>query len=408
MKRSGSADLALMGGSIPSWLFERMTKLSLPIVESIILEYGQQGFLQRLSDPFWFQSFGSVIGMDWNSSGVTTAVMSALKKSLNPLSKELGIYVCGGKGKDSLLTPSQLIEVGNKTGLDGNELVRCSKLSAKVDNTAVQDGFNLYLHSFIVSDKGDWSVIQQGMQTVTSKARRYHWNSENIKSFVEEPHTAICGENQGEILNLVDKLAQPSQQAILSITRENPEKMLAEIKRSVARRMTLPTYCDIKAKDVDLKRLGSILWLAQENETQKFEDLLLLNGLGPRTLQSLTLVSEVIHGTPSRFTDPARFAFAHGSKNGKSSFPVPTHVYDETISALKTSVEKAKMGETDKQEAIKKLTKLAQKAEQDFIPNDNFETVLQKERDDSYKYGGKTTKGFSKPPQSKQLSLFGN
>jgi uncharacterized protein len=401
MKRSGSADLALMGGSIPSWLFERMTKLSLPIVESIILEYGQQGFLQRLSDPFWFQSFGSVIGMDWNSSGVTTAVMSALKKALNPHSKELGIYICGGKGKDSLLTPSQLIEIGNKTGLDGNELARCSKLSAKVDNTAVQDGFNLYLHSFIVSDKGDWSVIQQGMQTATSKARRYHWNSDNIKSFVEEPHTAICGENQGQILNLVDKLAQPSQQAILNITKENPEKMLAEVKN-----MILPTYCDIKAKDVDLKRLGSILWLAQENETQKFEDLLLLNGLGPRTLQSLTLVSEVIHGTPSRFTDPARFAFAHGSKNGKSSFPVPTHVYDDTISALKSSIEKAKMGETDKQEAIKKLTKLAQKAEENFIPNDNFESVLQKERDDSWKYGGRTVKGFSKPPQNEQLSLF--
>ena len=392
MKRAGSADLALMGGSIPSWLFDRMTKLSLPIVESIVLEYGTQGFLQRLSDPFWFQSFGSVIGMDWNSSGVTTAVMSALKKALNPHSKELGIYVCGGKGKDSLLTPSQLIEVGNKTGLDGLELARCSRLSAKVDNTAIQDGFQIYMHNFVVNNQGDWSVIQQGMQTETSKARRYHWNSDNIKSFVEEPHTAICGENQGEILNLVDKLAQPSQQAILTITKENPEKMLAEVKK-----MVLPTYCDIKPKDVDLKRLGSILWLAQENETQKFEDLLLLNGLGPRTLQSLTLVSEVIHGTPSRFTDPARFAFAHGSKNGKSSFPVPTHVYDETITALKSSVEKAKLGETDKQEAIKKLHKLAQRAEADFTPNDNFEALLQKERDESHLYGGRSIKGWEKP-----------
>lgn len=218
---------------------------------------------------------------------------------------------------------------------------------------------------------------------------------------MEEPHSAICGENQGEILNLVDKLAQPSQQAILSITQENPEKMLQEIKK-----MVLPTYCDIKAKDVDLKRLGSILWLAQENETQTFEDLLLLKGLGPRTLQSLTLVSEVIHGTPSRFTDPARFAFAHGSKNGKSSFPVPTHVYDETISALKISVEKAKLGETDKQEAIKKLTKLAQKAEEKFIPNENFEAVLQKERDEAWKYGDRTVKGFSKPTREKQLNLF--
>ena len=403
MKRSGSADLALMGGSIPAWLFERMTQLSLPIVESIILEYGQQGFLQRLSDPFWFQSFGAVIGMDWNSSGVTTAVMSALKKSLNPHSKTLGIYVCGGKGKDSLLTPSQLIEVGNKTGLDGNYLANCSKLSAKVDNTALQDGFQIYMHNFVVSDKGDWSVIQQGMQTETSKARRYHWNSDSIQSFVQEPHTAICGENQGMILNLVDKDAKLTQQAILAITKANPEEILREIPH-----MKLPSYCDIRAKDVDLKRLGSILWLAQENETQKFEDLLLLNGLGPRTLQSLTLVSEVIHGTPSRFTDPARFAFAHGSKNGKSSFPVPTHVYDETIATLKSSVEKAKLGETDKQEAIKKLTKLAQKAEENFVPNDNFESVLQKEREDAWKYGGRTVKGFSKPPQNVQLNLFGD
>ncbi len=401
MKRSGAADLALMGGSIPPWLFDRMTKLCLPIVESIITEYGQQEFLRRLSDPFWFQSFGAVIGMDWNSSGVTTAVMSALKKSLNPHSKTLGLYVCGGKGKDSLLTPSQLIEVGNKTGLDGNYLAKCSKLSAKVDNTALQDGFNLYLHSFVVSDKGDWSVIQQGMQTQTSKARRYHWNSDNVQSFVEEPHTAICGENQGMILNLVDKDATATQQAILAITKTNPEEILREIPY-----MKLPTYCDMKAKDVDLKRLGSILWLAQENETQKFEDLLLLNGLGPRTLQSLTLVSEVIHGTPSRFTDPARFAFAHGSKNGKSSFPVPTHVYDETISTLKSSVEKAKIGETDKQEAIKKLTKLAQKAEENFTPNDSFEAVLQKERDDAWRYGGRTIKGFSKPPNNGQLGLF--
>lgn len=296
MKRAGTADLALMGGSIPSWLFERMTKLSLPIVESIIAEYGHQGFLRRLSDPFWFQSFGSVIGMDWNSSGVTTALMAALKKSLNPHSKALGIYVCGGKGKDSLQTPNQLIEVGNQTGLNGNELAKCSKLSAKVDNTAIQDGFQIYMHNFVVSNKGDWTVIQQGMQTNTSKARRYHWNSGSFESFIQEPHTAICGDNQGEILNLVDKMALPTQQGILAITQENPEKILKEIPH-----MTLPTHYGVKEKDVDLKRLGSILWLAQENETKKFDDLLLLNGLGPRTLQSLTLVSEVIrpHVSPT-------------------------------------------------------------------------------------------------------------
>ena len=390
MKRTGSADLALMGGSIPFWLFDRMTKLSLPIVESIILENGKQEFLRRISDPFWFQSFGSVIGMDWNSSGVTTAVMSALKKSLNPHSKELGIYVCGGKGKDSLQTPNELVTVGDKTGINGNELAKFSRLTAKVDSTAIQDGFQVYMHYFVVSDKADWSVVQQGMQTETSKARRYHWNSDNLKSFVEEPHTAICGDFQGEILNLVDKQAKPTQSAILDIAKENPERMLEKIKH-----LTMPTYKDIKAKDVDLKRLGSILWLAQETETQNFEDLLLIKGLGPRTLQSLALVSEVIHGTPSRFTDPARFAFAHGSKGGRP-FPVPTKVYDETIETLRNSVEKAKIGDSDKLTAIKKLTLMAQQSEENFTPNNNFEALLQKEKDDSWKYGGRTINGFSK------------
>lgn len=277
MKRSGAADLPIYGGAIPSWLFDRMTQLCLPVVESIVTDYGKQEFLRRLSNPFWFQSFGAVIGMDWNSSGVTTAVMAALKKSLNPNAKSLGLYVCGGKGKQSMKTPSELIIVGDKTGLDGNYLARCSKLSAKVDNTALQDGYQLYLHSFVVSNEGDWSVIQQGMKSDQSAlARRYHWNSGNIKSFVEEPHAAICGENAGEILNLVDKNAQPTQEGIMNIAKEDVMKILQEIPY-----MKLPTYCDVRSNDVDLKRLGSVLWLAQETETNNFEDLLLLKGLGP-------------------------------------------------------------------------------------------------------------------------------
>jgi uncharacterized protein len=390
MKRSGSADLKLMGGSIPYWLFDRMTKLTLPIVESIILQYGKQEFLRKLSDPFWFQSFGSVIGMDWNSSGVTTAVMSALKKSINPHSKELGIYICGGKGKDSLQTPNELVNVGEKTGINGNELAKFSRLTAKVDSTAIQDGFQVYMHYFVVSDNADWSVIQQGMQTETSKARRYHWNSNTIKSFVEEPHTAIYGDFQGEILNLVDKKALPTQSSMLNIAKENPDKILADIKH-----LSMPTHKDIQTKDVDIKRLGSILWLAQETEVQNFEDLLLLKGLGPRTLQSLALVSEVIHGTPSRFSDPARFAFAHGGKSG-NPFPVPTKVYDETIETLRNSVEKAKIGDSDKHNAIKKLTELAQKNEENFISNNNLDAILKKENEEAWKYGGRTLDGFSK------------
>lgn len=403
MKRSGTADMSLWKGGIPRWLFDRMVNLTLPMVEAIIMENGKQDFLSRMSDPFWFQSFGAVIGMDWNSSGVTTAVMAALKKSLNPHSKRLGLYVCGGKGKTSRNTPMELLRIGEQTGLDGDYFARCSKLTAKVDNTALQDGFNLYLHSFLISSEGDWTVVQQGMETNKGLARRYHWHSKNIKSFVENPHTAICGENKGLILNLVDKQALPTQAAIMEISKENPVKILQEIPK-----MTLPNYCDLKAKDVDLKRLGSILWLAQEQQTEQFEELLLLKGLGPRTLQSLALVSEVIHGTPSRFKDPARFAFAHGGKSGKP-FAVPTKVYDETINVLKTSVEKAKIGHSDKLKAIEKLTKLAQKAEKGFTPNDNFNALLEKERRESYKYGGKSIHGNSKPPKpqnGEQLKLF--
>lgn len=405
MKQSGSADLALMGGKIPSWLFDRMTKLSLLVVEAIIEDQGTKGFLSRMSDPFWFQSFGSVIGMDWNSSGVTTAVMSALKKSINPNSKELGIFICGGKGKQSTQTPNELLKIGDQIGLDANQLIRNSKLSAKVDNSAIQDGFNLYLHNFILSKDADWTVIQQGMKPEDRSARRYHWHSEKIKSFIEEPHSAICGKHQGDILNLVDKNASTTQNGILNILKENPNKMVGEIAK-----MVLPKSGKIHTKDVDLKRLGSILWLAQETQTTDFEELLLLKGLGPRTLQSLTLVSEVIHGTPSRFSDPARFSFAHGGKNG-SPFPVPTIVYDETIQTLKSAVNRSKMGLSDKSKAIEKLGKIAQRAEENFEPNNNLDELIKKEKRDSWRYGGRINETTSQKSKknidgNNQLKLF--
>ena len=217
MRASGSADLYLMGGGIPPWLFERMTRLSRHVVEAIVEDYGTAGFLSRLSDPFWFQSFGAVIGMDWNSSGVTTAVTRALKRSLNPIAGELGLFVAGGKGKASLRTPAELARFGDRTGADGEALARASKLSAKVDNTAVQDGHALYLHAFVVDAGGAWTVIQQGMRPETRSARRYHWHSAGVASFVREPHAAICGPSQGEILNLVDAEAAPAQTAILDV-----------------------------------------------------------------------------------------------------------------------------------------------------------------------------------------------
>ncbi|MEM8507105.1 MAG: DUF763 domain-containing protein [Bacteroidota bacterium] len=385
---------------MPPWLLNRMKELALPMVEAIILEHGKSGFVERMAHPFWFQSFGTVIGMDWNSSGVTTTVMNVLKQVVTPVSKQLGIYVCGGKGKHSLKTPQELIKVGMQTGLDGNALAKASKLSAKVDNTALQDGFQLYIHNFLVTDEGDWCVVQQGMNNKNGKARRYHWHSGTVANFVKEPHAAVCGEHQGKILNLVHKEAENTQNSILEITKEDPDKLAKELPHLI-----VPSYHTIASKDLDLKRMGSILWLAQENETQKFEELLLLKGLGPRTLQSLTLVSEVIYGTPSRFSDPARFAFAHGGKDA-TPFPVPTKIYDETIISMKSAVEKAKIGRTDKLKAIQKLTEMSQKAEKNFVPNQNFEALVQKENDNAYKYGGRSVFGYAKPPRGKQLNLF--
>ncbi len=404
MKRSGFADLPLHYGTVPKWLAERMSRLGFAITESIITEYGKEEVLRRLSDPFWFQSLGAVMGMDWHSSGITTSVMGALKRSINPHSKELGIYICGGKGKYSKQTPQELLHIADATGINGDELVRCSKLSAKVDNTAVQDSFQLYTHNFIVSDTGEWTVVQQGMRTEDKTARRYHWHSKNIRSFVEEPHTGICGINQGNILNLTATEAKGSREGILNIAAEDPERIMKEFNR-----LCMPAHHEVRAKDVNLKRLGSTLWLAHETRPGDFEELLLLQGVGPRTIQSLALVSEVIHGSPTRFKDPARFSFAHGGKDGHP-FPVPVRIYDETIATLENAVQKAKLGLTDKSAAIKKLHEISRHAEKDFIPNNNFDSLIQKERDDSWKYGGRTVSGNAKPPKALhkdiQLKLF--
>jgi hypothetical protein len=412
MKRSGAADLPLHYGYVPQWLADRMARLGLAVTEVLLSEYGREEVLRRLSDPFWFQSLGAVMGMDWHSSGITTSVMGALKRAINPHSRELGIYICGGKGSASRQAPAEIVNVCESTGLDAVELVRSSKLSAKVDNTVVQDGFQLYMHCFVLSQEGQWTVIQQGMSPGNSMARRYHWHSAGLRSFVDNPHTAICGVNQGEILNLADRQADGARQAVLSLTREKPETMMNDVQQLV-----LPSHHDVRSEDVDLRRLGAILWLAHDRQPADFEELLLLEGVGPRTLQSLALVSEVIHGTPSRFRDPARFAFAHGGKDGHP-FPVPITVYDETIGILQTAVQKAKVGQCDKLDAIKKLTQLAQRTEQQFTPSGGLEEWIEKERADSWKYGGRTVFGRAKPPHGagrakptgpgkpKQLQLF--
>ncbi|MFZ6014174.1 MAG: DUF763 domain-containing protein [Bacteroidota bacterium] len=403
MSRTSYADLPLHYGHVPKWLAERMTSLGGAIIEALILEYGRPEVLKRLSDPLWFQALGCVLGMDWHSSGITTSVMGALKRAINPRSHALGLYICGGRGKHSRQTPQELLAIASKTGLNGVELVRSSKLAAKVDNTAIQDGFQLYLHNFILTAEGTWAIVQQGLNDATGMARRYHWHSTQFQSYLQAPHAGVTGENQGLILNLADSEAKVTREGILKISEELPAKMMTEI-----RKIIMPQYHEVRSADVNLKRLGAVLTLAHEKSVNDFESLLLLEGVGPRAIQSLTLVSEVIYGTPSRFTDPARFSFAHGGKDGHP-FPVPLKVYDETIQVLKTSLEKAKIGFTDKQKAVQQLSTIAQKIESNFTPRPFFDDIVQHERDESYKFGGMTVMGRAEPPKKnrpQQLKLF--
>ena len=340
MRRSGTADLALHGGRLPSWLANRMTELGTAIAEHVVLEYSASEFLTRLSDPFWFQAFGAVMGMDWHSSGITTSVMGALKRGLNPRFGDLGLMVCGGRGRHSVRTPEELRSFGVKTGLDGDALARTSRLTARVDNNAVADGFQLYLHTFVITKSGEWAVVQQGMNPKNHLARRYHWHSATVRNFVSDPHSAILGKPQGEILNLVDARAARAQEALLAIARQPVEASLSE-----AHKLIMPTHHDVRAEDVDLKRLGAVLAVAHEQEHRDFASFLLVEGLGPRTVQSLALIAEVVHGAPSRFTDPARFSFAHGGKDGHP-FPVPLKTYDESLGVLRRSLEAARLGHT--------------------------------------------------------------
>lgn len=428
IKRSGYADLPLHTGTVPKWLADRMMRLGTLIIEALVLKYGKKEVLIRLSDPLWFQSLGAVLGMDWHSSGITTSVMYALKRGLNRRAKELGIVVCGGRGKYSRRTPEELQILADMTGMDGNKLINCSKLAAKVDGTALQDGFQLYQHNFILSDQGDWTVVQQGMNVSEKKARRYHWSSEKLRSFVENPHTGVTGENQGLILNLTDINASSTRSKILSLTQENPDRIIREVKKMGGseslqlelfdnaeknknppsnqnnlsnewqktqilikndRNLVMPSHHEIRAEDVDLKRLGAVLATAYESENTDFESLLLTPGLGPRTLQSLTLVSEVIYGTPSRFTDPARFSFAHGGKDGHP-FPVTTKIYDESIRILGESIEESKMGYSEKSECLYRLEKTARYVEENCEPEADFDALIAHEREHSKEWGGRT------------------
>jgi len=365
--RSGSADLPLHGGRVPQWLAERMARLGAVIAEAIVLEYGREELLRRLAHPFWFQAFGAVMGMDWHSSGITTSVIGALKRGLGPLSGELGVHVCGGRGKHSRKTPAELLVVAERTGLDGAGLGLTSRLVAKVDSAAVQDGFQLYLHAFLVADDGLWTVVQQGMNGPARQARRYHWLSEGLESFVDDPHAAIDGPAQGVLVNLADHRAKASRNGQLELLRRlGPDGVASELARIAGRtppppdaqlplpHLVMPDHHDVRASDVIGRRLHGALAAAADRGPTDFADLLLTPGVGARTVQSLALVAEVVHGAPYRFSDPARFSFAHGGKDGHP-FPVPITVYDETMRILKSAVQKAKLGHAEELAAIRRL-----------------------------------------------------
>jgi hypothetical protein len=400
VKRSGTADLPLHGGRVPAWLAERMTMLGTGIAEHIVLTYGPSEFLSRLSDPFWFQALGCVMGMDWHSSGITTSVMGALKRGLNPRFSELGIAVCGGRGRNSVRTPDELRSLGMRTGLNGDELARTSRLTARVDNNAIGDGFQLYLHSFVVLRSGTWAVVQQGMNPVSSMARRYHWHSATVRDFTCEPHSAIVGEHQGTILNLVDSRASRAQDTLLEIAHQPVANSLTQF-----RGLTMPAHHDVRATDVDLNRLGAVLAVAHDQELRDFASLLLVEGLGPRTLQSLALVAELIHGAPTRFSDPARFSFAHGGKDGHP-FPVPLKTYDETLGFLRRSLQDARIGDQEKIDGFRRLDRLTRTVEQQLNAVADFDAIVTHERSISPSVGGRTVgRRGSTHPRAEQLDF---
>ena len=403
MKRSGSADLPLHGGRVPPWLAERMEKLGTAIVESIIYHYGTAEFLTRLSDPFWFQALGSVMGMDWHSSGITTSVMGALKRGLARRSHELGIYVCGGRGKQSRKTPGELMVLSDRTGLNGESLVRASRLTAKIDNNAIADGFQIYLHSFVVSASGEWAVIQQGLNDASGLARRYHWHSASVRDFTCEPHTAIAGRSEGVIMNMVDRRAKPAQEAVLTIASEPPDKTVRDVQRLV-----MPRHHEVRASEVNLKRLGAVLAVSYEQQLQDFASLLLVENLGPRTLQTLALVAEVVHGAPTRFSDPARFSFALGGKD-RHPFPVPLKTYDESLAVLRRALDAAKLGRTEKIDGFKRLNILVRRVEQQYSPEADFDSLIEQEMAISPSLAGRSVlddRKEKREPRKGQLSLF--
>lgn len=380
-----------------------MATLGAIVCQAIIHHYGRDEFLRRLAHPFWFQSFGAVMGMDWHSSGITTSVIGALKRGLAPLQAELGIHVCGGRGKHSRRTPDELAALGDRVGFDAPALTRASRLVAKVDSAAVQDGFEFYLHGFFVTDEGHWTVVQQGMNGDKRQARRYHWHSGAMTSFVDAPHSAIDGPSQGNIINLTDRRASNSRSAQLNLLADlGPERIVREHAALSNRQsdqpqlphLVMPAHHDVRSSDVFTRRLHGTLAAAAEKGPVDFPDLLLTPGVGARTVQALAMVAEVVHGAPYRFEDPARFSLAHGGKD-RHPYPVPLKVYDETIRVLKSAVQKAKLGRSEELQALERLDDQARQLER-TATGPSLEAFIATERSRSPALDGRSVFGWEK------------
>lgn len=357
-RRTGVADLPLHGGHAPRWLFSRMVRLSRALVQVIVRDFGPEEVLKRLADPFWFQAFGCVLGFDWHSSGLTTTVCGALKEGLKPVALELGLFVCGGKARASRRTPEEIIAWAERAALpqDFAFLTQASRLAAKVDNTALQDGYQLYHHVFIFTKTGQWAVIQQGMNETNRYARRYHWLGSEVESFVLEPHSAIATQKrEKEVLNFVARESLSAQKTLVKLAHRKPEENLQELAQVA--RLALPRRHGLAERDLLPKGLKKVLLKTYEERPANFEALLGVEGLGPKSLRALALLSELVYGEPVAKEDPARYAFAHGGKDGHP-FPVDRKVYDQSIAYLEEILDKAKLNWQEKDKAFRRLHQL--------------------------------------------------
>ena len=354
-KKTGTSDLPLHYGSAPAWLFTRMRALAREVIQVIASDYDSYEFIKRLSDPYWFQAFGCVLGFDWHSSGVTTTVCGAVKDGLRGIEGDLGLYAAGGKGATSRKTPQEIERWCDGIGLEPSGLVKSSKMSAKVDSAAVQDGYQIYHHMFLFTADGRWGVVQQGMNTENKQARRYHWLGEKVSDFVREPHAAVCCDQTGVTLNMVAEESEGARETSAGLARERPELVVADVGKLQS--LVLPSRHEVLVSDVNPARLKSILLETYERQPADFEQLLAMKGVGAKTIRALSLVSELVYGEAPSTRDPARFSFAHGGKDG-FPYPVDRTTYDESIEFLSDALRQAKVDRTEKIEAFRRLRSL--------------------------------------------------